>query len=273
MKQIAYALENAKNVLEDNGMTIAITRKISPRFNECEITHIERTPIDLEIAYAQHQKYVNALAEVGCQIIELPAEADLPDSVFVEDTAFILPEVAVITRPGADSRKPETESIIHALLPHRALVHVTAPATVDGGDVLVLGKNIYVGSSTRSNAASIRQLQELLDNYGYTVTGVEMHDCLHLKSAVTQVDEKTLLINPKWVANFYFKDLDWIIVDPSEPFAANCLPVNNQIIYPTAFPITFAKLEARGYKVKAVSVDELAKAEGAVTCCSLIISQ
>jgi dimethylargininase len=273
MKQIAYALENAINILEDNGMTIAITRKISPRFNECEITHIERTPIDLEIAYAQHQKYVNALAEVGCQIIELPAEEDLPDSVFVEDTAFILPEVAVITRPGADSRKPETESIIHTLSPYRALVHITEPATLDGGDVLVLGKNIYVGSSTRSNAASIRQLQELLDNYGYTVTGVEMHDCLHLKSAVTQVDEKTLLINPKWVANFYFKDLDWIIVDPSEPFAANCLPVNNQIIYPTAFPITFAKLEARGYKVKAVSVDELAKAEGAVTCCSLIISQ
>ena len=253
-------------------MTIAITRKISPRFNECEITHIDRTPIDLEAARAQHQEYVHALAEVGCQVIELPAEADLPDSVFVEDTAFILPEVAVITRPGADSRKPETESIIQALSPHRALVHVTDPATVDGGDVLVLGKNIYVGISTRSNSASVKQMQELLDNYGYTVTGVEMRDCLHLKTAVTQVDEKTLLINPKWVENFHFKDFDWIIVDPSEPFAANCLPVNGQIIFPTAFPKTRAKLEARGYKVKAVSVDELAKAEGAVTCCSLIIS-
>jgi dimethylargininase len=253
-------------------MTIAITRKISPRFNECEITHIDRAPIDLDIARVQHQQYVNALAEIGCQVIELPAEADLPDSVFVEDTAFILPEVAVITRPGADSRKPETESIIQALSPYRALVHVTTPATVDGGDVLVLGKNIYIGKSTRSNAASVRQMQELLDNYGYIVTGVEMHDCLHLKTAVTQVDEKTLLINPKWVDNFHFKDFDWIIVDPSEPFAANCLPVNGQIIFPTAFPKTRAKLEARGYKVQAVTVDELAKAEGAVTCCSLIIS-
>jgi dimethylargininase len=252
-------------------MTIAITRKISPRFNECEITHIDRTPIDLDVARTQHQGYVNALAEIGCQVIELPAEADLPDSVFVEDAAFILPEVAVITRPGADSRKPETESIIQSLAPHRALVHVTEPATVDGGDVLVLGKNIYVGISSRSNEASVRQMQELLDNYGYKVTGVEMHDCLHLKTAVTQVDEKTLLINPKWVDTAHFKDFDWIEVDPSEQFAANCLPVNGQIIFPTAFPKTRAKLEARGYKVQAVTVDELAKAEGAVTCCSLII--
>ena len=174
-------------------------------------------------------------------------------------------------RPGADSRKPETESIIQALSPYRPLVHITAPATVDGGDVLVLGKNIYVGISTRSNDAAIRQLQELLDNYGYKVTGVEMHDCLHLKTAVTKVDEKTLLINPKWVDNFHFKDFDWIVVDSSEPFAANCLPVNGQIIYPTSFPKTRTKLEARGYKIQAVSVDELAKAEGAVTCCSLII--
>jgi dimethylargininase len=254
-------------------MTIAITRDVSPRFNECEITHIERTPIDVNIACAQHHEYVKALAEIGCQIVELPAEADLPDSVFVEDTAFILDEVAVITRPGADSRKAETDSIIRALSPHRALVHVTEPATVDGGDVLVLGKNIYIGISTRSNNAAIRQLQELLDVYGYRVTGVEMHDCLHLKTAVTKVDENTLLINPNWADNFHFKDFDWIIVDPSEPFAANCLPVNGHIIYPTSFPKTRAKLESRGYKIKAVTVDELAKAEGAVTCCSLIISQ
>ena len=118
-------------------MVLAITREVSPRFNECEITHIERTPIDLSIARAQHRAYVNALEELGCKVIELPAEPELPDSVFVEDTAFILPEVAVITRPGADSRKPETESIIRALSPHIDLVHVCEPATVDGGDVLV----------------------------------------------------------------------------------------------------------------------------------------
>ena len=254
-------------------MTIAITREISSRFNECEITHIDRAPIEVSIARAEHHEYVKALTQLGCQVIELPEEPELPDSVFVEDTAFILDEAAVITRPGADSRKPETESIIRALSPHRPLIHVTEPATVDGGDVLVLGKNIYIGISTRSNEASVRQIQELLDKYGYTVTGVEMHDCLHLKTAVTKVDEKTLLINQKWVDTFHFKNFDLIDVDPSEPFAANCLPVNGHIIFPTSFPKTRAKLESRGYKIQAVSVDELAKAEGAVTCCSLIISQ
>ena len=252
-------------------MTIAITRKISPRFNECEVTHIERTPIDLDVARAQHEEYVNALASLGCQVIELPEEPDLPDSVFVEDTAFILPEVAVITRPGADSRKPETESIIRALSPHRPLVHVTEPGTVDGGDVLVLGKNIYIGISTRSNDSAVRQLQELLAKYGYTVTAVEMHDCLHLKTAITKVDDKTLLINPNWVDTSHFKGFDWIEVDPSEPFAANCLPVGDGIIFPTAFPKTRQKLEQKGYKIQAVNVAELAKAEGAVTCCSLVL--
>ena len=252
-------------------MTIAITRKISSRFNECEVTHIERTPIDLDVARAQHEEYVNALASLGCQVIELPEEPDLPDSVFVEDTAFILPEVAVITRPGADSRKPETESIIRALSPHRPLVHVTEPGTVDGGDVLVLGKNIYIGISTRSNDSAVRQLQELLAKYGYTVTAVEMHDCLHLKTALTKVDDKTLLINPNWVDTSHFKGFDWIEVDPSEPFAANCLPVGDGIIFPTAFPKTKQKLEQKGYKIQAVNVAELAKAEGAVTCCSLVL--
>ena len=254
-------------------MKIAITRDVSSRFNECEITHIDRAPIDVRAACVEHHEYVKALKQLGCQVVELPEEPDLPDSVFVEDTAFILDEVAVITRPGADSRKPETESITQALSPYRPLIHVTDPATVDGGDVLVLGKNIFIGISTRSNDASVRQIQELLDKYGYKVTGVEMHDCLHLKTAVTKVDEKTLLINPNWVDTFHFKDFDWIEVDPSEPFAANCLPVEGAIIYPTAFPKTQQRLEQKGYKMVTVNVAELAKAEGAVTSCSLIISQ
>lgn len=252
-------------------MTVAITREISPRFNECEITHIERTPIDLDVARAQHHEYVQALKALGCDVIELPAEPDLPDSVFVEDTAFILPEVAVITRPGADSRKPETESIIQALTPHMKLVQVREPATVDGGDVLVLGKKIFIGLSTRSNQQSIDQLNESLEQYGYQVIGVQMHDCLHLKTAVTRVDDNTLLINPKWVDTYHFENFKWIEVDPSEPFAANCLPVGDSIIYPTTFPKTCAKLEVAGHKVTTVNVSELAKAEGAVTCCSLIL--
>lgn len=252
-------------------MVTAITREVSPRFDECELTHIERTPIDLNIARAQHHTYVNALRELGCDVIELPPEADFPDSVFVEDTAFILPEVAVITRPGADSRKPETESIMRALSPLMKLVRVREPATVDGGDVLVLGKNIYIGLSTRSNQEAIHQLNGLLCEYRYTVTGIQLNDCLHLKSAVSRVDDKTLLINTNWVDTSHFADYDLIEIDPSEPYAANCLPVGEAIIFPTAFPKTRARLEERGYRVVAVDVSELAKAEGAVTCCSLII--
>ena len=252
-------------------MTLAITRDISPRFNECELTHIDRSPIDLNIARTQHHEYVQTLKELGCAVLELPAEADLPDSVFVEDTAFILSDVAVITRPGADSRKPETESIARALKPYRELVYITEPATVDGGDVLVLDNDIYVGMSTRSNQDAVNQINNLLRKYGYRAQSVEMYDCLHLKTAVTRVDAKTLLINRRWVDVENFEGFDLIDVDLSEPFAANCLRVNGEIIFPAAFPKTRGRLESKGYTVKTVQVNELAKAEGAVTCCSLII--
>lgn len=252
-------------------MTIAITRHISSRFNECEITHIERTPINLEIARSQHEAYVRALAELGCQVIELPEETELPDSVFVEDTAFILPEVAVITRPGANSRKPEVETIIPALSPYRPLLHVATPATVDGGDVLVAGKQIFVGMSTRSNREVVIQLNALLEDFGYKVWGVELRDCLHLKTAVTRVNDQTLLINKAWVDASNFPGYDLIEIDASEPFAANCLPVRGKIIYPTTFPKTRNLLENKGFRITPVDLSELAKAEGAVTCCSLII--
>lgn len=254
-------------------MPTAITREVSPRFSECEITHIERTPIDLDTARAQHRSYVQALQALGCTVIELPAEPELPDSVFVEDTAFILPEVAVITRPGADSRKPETESIVRALAPLIELVHVREPATVDGGDVLVLGKNVYVGLSTRSNREAVEQLNSLLGDFGYTVTGIPLEDCLHLKSAVTRVDDGTLLIHKGWVDASHLAGYDLIEVDPSEPSAANCLPLGDSIIFPTDFPKIRERLEAAGYKIMPVDVSELAKAEGAVTCCSLIINE
>ena len=253
-------------------MLLAITRDVSPRFNECEVTHIARTPIDLEIACIQHHEYVQALKELGCAVLELPAETDLPDSVFVEDTAVILPDVALLTRPGADSRKPETDSIARALAPYREIVHITAPAAVDGGDVLVLGMDIFVGMSTRSNGEAIRQMNDLLGRYGYQARGVELKDCLHLKSAVTRVDDSTLLINRRWVGAEHFTGFHLIDIDPSEPYGANCLAVNGVVVYPTAFPKTGKRLEEAGFKVRAIPMDELAKAEGAVTCCSLVVS-
>ncbi len=171
-------------------MPTAITRQVSPRFAKCELTYAERVPIDLPLANTQHYAYTQTLESLGFQIIELPPLPDYPDSVFVEDAAFILPEVAVITRPGADSRRGEVDSIAEALRPHRELVFVREPATVDGGDVLVLGKDIYVGLSTRSGDCAIDQIQSQLARFGYRVFGVSICGCLHLKSAVTRINDR-----------------------------------------------------------------------------------
>jgi dimethylargininase len=254
-------------------MLIAITRQVSPSINQCELTHLEREPIDYERACEQHKQYVAALRSLGLQVHTLPADPDLPDSVFVEDTALVLDECAIITRPGADSRRPEVETIAKMLAPYRKLFHIQAPARVDGGDILRVGKRIYLGLSTRSDDNAAEQMQNHLRPYGYEVKGITVTGCLHLKSAVTQVAEGTLLINPEWTDKGCFEGVKFIEVDPSEPYAANAVLVDGTIIYPTAFPKTQKRLEESGIRMVTVDADELAKAEGAVTCCSLIFSR
>jgi dimethylargininase len=251
-------------------LLIAITREVSPNIARCELTHFEREPIDLARAQAQHRQYQNCLAELGCKVIALPAESDLPDSVFVEDTALVLDELAVILRPGALSRRPETSSIAEALKQYRKLIHLESPGTIDGGDVLRLDKKIFVGLTSRSNAAGIEQLQNLLKPYGYEVEGVLVRGCLHLKSAVTQVAVDTLLINPALVEVETFLKWRRIEVDPTESNGANGLLIGDKVIYPPAFPATLQRLQDHGIEVCLVDVSELAKAEAAVTCCSLV---
>ena len=253
-------------------MLIAITRDVSPNIGNCELTHFEREPIDLARAQAQHRQYQDCLTELGCKIIALPAELELPDSVFVEDTALILDELAVMLRPGAPSRRPETPAIAETLKPYRRLASLESPGTMDGGDVLRLGRKIFVGLTSRSNAAGIERLRNLLKPYGYEVEGVPVRGCLHLKSAVTQVAADTLLINRAWIDGTAFPKMRRIEVHPSEPNAANGLGINDSVIYPTAFPATRRRLEEQGIAVRTVDVSELAKAEAAVTCCSLIFN-
>jgi len=248
----------------------AITRQVSPSINQCELTYLERQPIDFELAQDQHEKYEDVLHSLGMRVISLTAEADLPDSVFVEDTAIVLDEVAVITRPGADSRKPEIFSIANTLSSFRKLDYIKAPASLDGGDVLVIGKTIFIGFSSRSNYLALEQMRYILSPYGYTIKGVETSGCLHLKSAVTQVAEKTILINPDWIDKNNFPEMDYIKINASEPFSANVLLIGKSVIFPDAFPNTRKRLQAAGITVIPVSVSELAKAEGGVTCCSLI---
>jgi len=251
-------------------MLKAITRAVSRAILNCELTHLERIPIDLENARRQHQAYEEALRLLGVEVVSLPEEPDLPDSVFVEDTAILLDECALLTRPGADSRKPEVESIARALAPYRSLHQVQSPGSVDGGDVLLVGKSIWVGLTTRSNQSAIDQMQEFLKPYGYSVRGVPVHGCLHLKSAVTQAAENTLLINPAWVEKSDFPGMEFIEIDPSEPSAANVLLVGETAVYQPAYPKTLQRLEKAGIHPVLVDASELAKAEGALTCCSLL---
>ena len=254
-------------------MLIAITRKVNQNIGFCELTHLARERIDVDLAGVQHSQYEACLAELGCEIISLPAEPDLPDSVFVEDTAIVLDEAAIITRPGVDSRRPETVSVARALKQYRILYHIEPPGKVDGGDVLRIGKMFFIGLSVRTNEEGIEQIRSLLDQYVYTVEGVKVNGCLHLKSAVTQVAENTLLINPAWVDERAFMGMDLIYIDPAEPFGANALLVGDTVIYPAAYPGTKRRLESHGIPVKVVDVSELAKDEGGVTCCSLIFDK
>jgi dimethylargininase len=256
-------------------MVIAITRQVSPAMGNCELTHLTRQPIDIELACQQHHNYEMALKAVGCQVQQMPAEADLPDSVFVEDAAVVFEEIAIITRPGAVSRRPEIPSVARALKPYRSLCTIESPGNVDGGDVLCLGRNVYIGLSSRSNIQAIRQVQAILSPYGYTVQGINVSGFLHLKSAVTQIAKDTLLVNPAWVDASIFGNFQVIEVDTREPYGANALWIGEGVIYPANFPRTQQRIEKTLEKIRLklyrVDVSELQKAEGAVTCCSLII--
>ena len=220
-------------------MWTAIIREVSPALADCELSFVDRERIDVARARAQHAAYCNALAELGCEVIRLPAERAFPDSVFVEDVALAFDEVAVATRPG---------------------------------DVLRIGRRVFVGESARSNQAGREQLRELLAPYGYTVEGVAMRDCLHLKSAVTQVADDVLLVNPAWLVDAsVFAGYRRIEVDPCEGYAANAVRIGDALVYPDCFPNTLARLRDAGIAVRTVDVSELQKAEGAVTCCSVLL--
>ena len=251
-------------------MRIAITRRVSPEIGRCELSYLEREPIDVGRAERQHLAYERCLAVLGCAVTRLPSEPALPDSVFVEDTAIVLDELAVVTRPGAASRRPETASVAAVLAPWRPLFHLGPPGTLDGGDVLVVGRRIFVGRSLRSDEAGYGQLRDLLAPRGYTVVPVPVRGCLHLKSAVTAVTADRLLVNPAWVDGSVFAGLGIVAVDPAEPHAANALRIGDSVVFPAAFERTRRRLEGAGIGVVTVDVSELARAEGAVTCCSLV---
>jgi dimethylargininase len=249
---------------------VAITRDVSTSINNCELSFHAREPIDIAKAIAQHQAYQACLAELGAEIVSLPAEPGLPDAVFVEDPAVVVDEIAIISMMGAPSRRPETISLANVLSTYRPLKFLTDPATLDGGDVLRIGRSVFAGLSRRTNRRGIDQLGDLLGPYGYHVQPVEVSGCLHLKSACSYIGNDTLLVNRSWIDLASFSRFELLDVPEEEPAAANALLLNDVVIMPASFPKTRTLLVKRGFRVRSIDLSELQKAEAGVTCSSLI---
>lgn len=252
---------------------IALTRAVSDSLSDCELTHLDREPIDVGLAVTQHQAYENALRSLGAEIVRAPAAPHLPDAVFVEDVAVVLDEMAIITRPGAPTRRKETEPVAQILARFRPIVTLEAPATLDGGDVLQIGRILYVGRSSRTNDAGRDQLRRHVEPLGYRCTSVDFAGCLHLKSAVTVAGEGVILVNPGWVSPSIFDNMDTILVDPVEPMGANALRLGTEVIYPAECPRTADRMRRAGIRLVPVEMTEAAKAEGGVTCCSVVFPE
>lgn len=252
---------------------LAYTRAVPSTIGRCELTHLSRQPIDVGLAIAQHELYEHALRAAGVEVTRLAAREELPDSVFVEDTAVVVDELAVLSRPGSDSRREEVESVREALASHRTVASIEAPATLDGGDVLVLDREVLVGLTPRTNLSGMQQLRALLSPFGYTVRAVPVRGCLHLKSAVTRAGERTLVANPSWFDPSLVPGWEVVPVDPREPSAGNALWLGRTTIVAEAFARTNAALaRVTDSELVVVAAGELAKAEGGVTCCSIVMS-
>jgi dimethylargininase len=252
---------------------IAFTRAVSPRLAECALTHLDRVPIDAPRAEAQHAAYEAALRDTGWDMRRLPPLPEAPDGVFVEDTALLLDGQAIMTRPGIASRALEVESTAAALAAFFP-VHRLAHGRLDGGDVLRIGRALYIGRSARTDEDGIAALREVVGGLGFSVVPVAMGPCLHLKSAVTWLGadaagQVSILVNPAWIDTAPFAELDRLEVDPGEPWGANTLRLGGRLLVSAAYPRTNAMLRERGYDLRVLDVSELHKAEAALTCMSL----
>lgn len=249
---------------------VAVTRPVSASLAECQITFIDRLPIDLPLARRQHAAYERALEQLVARLVRLSPADDLPDAVFVEDAALVLDELAIIPIMGAQSRRGETTDVARCLSAYRPLHHLEPPATLDAGDVMRVERSLYVGLTTRTNRAAVEQLQAICARHDYRVIPVVPTGCLHLKSACTYLGRGVVLANPEWLELSCLKRTEIVTVAQHEPFAANALPVAGKLFYASDFPETQATLERRGFEVITLDTAELRKAESAMTCMSLV---
>lgn len=251
--------------------TIALLRTPDASITECELTHMERGAIDFTEIMKQHRAYIECLKKLGIKVQMIPELKGSPDGVFVEDVALVLEELAVICRPGADSRRHEVSSVKNALGHYRkSILEIHSPATLDGGDLLTINKTIYVGQSSRTNDEAFEQLKSMLSPHGYLVKQIPVTKCLHLKTGVCYLGENTVLLNPAWVDKSFFQSMNVIEVDPTEPFAANAIRFKDTVIHAEGYQASKKKMTSAGFKVESVLISELAKAEAGLTCLSLI---
>ncbi len=255
---------------ETNKQLKAIVREVSRKLVDCELTYLNREPIDIGRAREQHATYVETLKGLGVDVVVMPEEVELPDSTFVEDTAVILDEVAVMCPVLADSRKAETKSVAIEICKYRTVKAMNGFSTMDGGDVLRIGKTIYVGGSARTNKFAEDELKKLTDPFGYIVKGVPTTGCLHLKTGCTYMGKGKLLINSAWIDRSSFTGFVAVEVPIDEPFAANVLKIGKRLVMPANFPKTRELLVSQGFDVRAVDITEFQKAEAGVTCLSLV---
>ena len=249
---------------------MALTRAVSPEITRCELTYIAREPIDYARAVTQHGRYRDLLREHGFEVIVLPADSRHPDCTFVEDPAVVVDEVAVITRMGAESRRGEEVAVERALLPYRLIVRVEPPATIDGGDVLCLGRSVFVGVSARTDNAGVDALRRLLAPHAYRVIPVAVTGCLHLKSACTAIDDETVLVNGNWIDTEPLSRLRMVPVAEDEPRGAEVLRLGDALLMPDCFPRTRELVEAAGHRVCTLDLSEFVKAEAGPTCLSIL---
>jgi len=251
-------------------MNVALTHIISPNIAQCELSFIERSPIDYDRAVQQHEAYCALLQECGLRVIELTVNSSFPDSTFIEDTAVVVEEIVLTSRMGAESRRGEVAGVESVLAAYRTIDRILHPATLEGGDVLQSGEKIFVGITPRTNAAGVSSITAILEPFGYRIIPVPVRGCLHLKSACTLIDAETILMNPHWVDPDPFKDFRVITLPDEEPWAANALLVDTHVCMHAGFTRTIEILQKHGFQVKTVDISELLKAEAGMTCSSII---
>lgn len=235
-----------------------------------ERTFVDESDVDYELALRQHAAYREALRQCGAEVMVLDVNRTMPDCVFVEDTAIVLRELAVMMSPGAESRRAEPAGIEPALRQFREIKRIKRPATIDGGDVVVAGHMLYVGESPRTNADGIRALRETIAPFGYSVTSVPVRGCLHLKTACSALPDGRFLVNADWIDASPLPKTQLVGVPADEAWAGDVLVIGNRIILSDAFPRTAELLDGLGFGTLPVAVSEFAKVEGGVTCLSLV---